>query len=150
MTARAPSRRYVIDASVVVKWVLDDEEHVEQARALRDACLIDGTVEFHAPELLVYELTNAIRKAAYNTRLPQHIAQEALTALLEAPIELHAPDPLAALEIGLRLTVSGYDANYVALADALGVECWSGDERLVRACERPAPYVRSIGEYEAA
>ena len=147
MTAQAPRRLYVIDASVVLKWVLDDEAHVEQARALRDACLIDGTVEFHAPELMVYELTNAIRKAAYNTRLPLHIAEEALTTLLEAPIELHGPDPLTALGIGLRMTVSGYDACYVALADALGVECWSGDERLVRACERPAPYVRSIGDY---
>ena len=41
------------------------------------------------------------------------------------------------------------DGSYVALADELGVECWSGDERLVRASERGAPYVRSIGEYAA-
>ena len=148
MTSEAPVRRYVIDASVVVKWVLDDEQHVPQARALRDACLIDGTVQLHAPELMVYEVTNAIRAAAFNKRLPADIAADALAALLDAPIELHEPDPMTALDIGMRMVVSGYDASYVALAGALGVECWSGDERLVRACERPAPYVRSISEYE--
>jgi len=144
---RSGVRSYVIDASVVVKWVIDDEDHVEQARALRDACLIDGAVEFHAPELIVYELTNAIRTAAVNKRLPRDLASDALAVLLNAPIELHEPDPMTALDVGMRMMVSGYDASYVALSDALGVECWSGDERLVRACERPAPWVRSIGEY---
>ena len=149
MIARTQVRRCVVDASVVLKWVLDDEQHVPQARALRDAGLLDRSVEFHAPVLLVYELTNAIRSAAFNRRIPADIAGEALAALLDAPIELHEPDPLTAFGIALRMMVSGYDASYVALAEALGVECWSGDERLVRACERPAPCVRSIGAYEA-
>lgn len=150
MTSRARVRRYVVDASVVVKWVLDDENHVAQARALRDACLIDGAVELHAPVLFVYELTNAIRSASRRLRLPADLAQEALSNLLEAPVTLHPPAPHDALDIALRLTISGYDASYVALAGELGVECWSGDERLVRASEQGARYVRSIGEYAVA
>ena len=31
--------RVVVDASVSLKWALDDEEHVEQAVALRDAAI---------------------------------------------------------------------------------------------------------------
>ena len=137
MTARRGVRRYVVDASVAVKWLFDDEDHVPQARALR-----------HAPVLFVYEVANAIRSAAWRLRLPADVAEEALATLLEAPIELHAPDPLTALGTGIRMTISAYDASYVALADELGVECWSGDERLVRASERSAPFVRSISEYE--
>ena len=148
MTARRGVRRYVVDASVAVKWLFDDEDHVPQARALRDACLIDGAVELHAPVLFVYEVANAIRSVAWRLRLPADIAEEALATLLEAPIELHAPDPLRALGTGIRMTISAYDASYVALAEHLGVECWSADERLVRASERSAPFVRSISEYE--
>ena len=147
MTTRGPVRRYVIDSSVVLKWVLDDEEHIAEARALRDACLIDGSVEFHAPALLPYELTHAIRNAAVKNRLPEGLAEEALAALLEVPIELHETDTLATLGIALGLTVSGYDARYVLLSGDLGLECWTGDERLVRASARRAPYVRSITEY---
>lgn len=137
----------MIDSSVVLKWVLDDEDHVPQARALRDACLIEGGVEFHAPLLLPYELTHAIRNAAINNRLPEGLVREALAALLEVPIELHETDPLAAFDIALGMTVSGYDACYVALSGDLGLECWTGDEKLVRASARTAPYVRSISEY---
>ena len=140
----------MIDSSVVVKWVLDDEEHITQARALRDACLIEGSVEFHAPALLPYELTHAIRNAAVRNRLPAGLAEEALASLLEVPIELHATDTLTTLGIALRLAVSGYDARYVLLSADLGLECWTGDERLVRASARTAPYVRSISEYPTA
>ena len=150
MTAPRAARPVVVDACVVLKWVLDDEEYIAQARALRDACLVDGEVEFHAPLLLPYELTNAIRSAAANDRLPADIAPDALAILLEAPIELHEPDPRTALDIALRTGASGYDASYVALARRLGVECWSADERLVQRVRHEAPFVHSISEYEGA
>ena len=137
----------MIDSSVVLKWVFDDEDYVPQARALRDACLIEGGVEFHAPALLPYELTHAIRNAAVNNRLPSGLAEEALAALLEVPIELHETDTLTTLGIALRMSISGYDARYVLLSGDLGLECWTSDERLVRASARTAPYVRSISEY---
>lgn len=149
VTARRGARRVVVDASVVLKWVFDDEGYVAQARALRDAGLIDGALEFHAPVLLPYELTNAVRSAVVNDRIPAAVAAEALTILLEAPIELHETDPLAALEIALRIGASGYDASYVALAARLGVECWSADQPLVQAGQRGAPFMRPISEYEA-
>lgn len=134
----------------MLKWVLDDEDHITQARALRDACLIEGAVQFHAPALLPYELTHAIRNATIRNRLPEGLVREALAALLEVPIELHDTDPLAALDIALGMTVSGYDACYVALSGDLGLECWTGDESLVRASARTAPYMRSISEYPTA
>jgi predicted nucleic acid-binding protein len=150
VTARPRPLRCVVDASVVLKWQLDDEDDVPQALALRDACLVDGAVELHAPALLAYELTNAIHAAARRVRLPAALADEALANLLEVGIELHAPDPPAALRRARQLGISGYDAAYVALADELGVELWSADVRLVRAVASLAPHVRAIGEYARA
>ena len=141
--------RCVVDASVVLKWQLDDEDDVEQALALRDASLVDGAVELHAPALLAYELTNAIHAAARRLRLADELAEEALANLLVAGIELHPPDPPATLARARELGISGYDAAYVALADRLGVELWSADLRLVEAAARGAGCVRAIGGYPA-
>ncbi len=147
MTYNVGPRRYVVDASVVLKWQLGDEGDVEQALALRDAFLVDRAVELHAPTLLAYELTSAMRTAERRARVPTEMAGEALENLLATGIELHEPSPIATLQLARRLGISGYDAAYVALAAELGVECWAADERLVRAASRHVAYVRSISEY---
>ena len=147
MTYDAGPRRYVVDASVVLKWQLSDEDDVAQALALRDAFLVDRAVELHAPLLLPYELTSALRTAERRARVPAEMASEALENLLAAGIELHPPKPLATLQFAQRLGIAGYDAAYVALAAELGVECWSADERLVRAASLHVSFVRAISEY---
>ena len=149
MTYHVGPRRYVVDASVVLKWQLGDEDDVEQALALRDAYLVDRAVELHAPMLLAYELTSAMRTAERRARVPPELAGEALDNLLESGIMLHEPTPSETLRLARRLGISGYDAAYVALAADLGVECWSADERLVRAAAEHVGYVRSIREYAA-
>lgn len=133
----------------MLKWQLHDEGDVAQALALRRDALVARTVELHAPVLLAYELTNAIRTTERRMRLDASTAEDALSLLLETGIELHPPDPPAALRLARDLGISGYDAAYVALAAELGVDCWSADERLVRAASRRAPFVRSITAYAA-
>ena len=147
MTYEIGPRRYVVDASVVLKWQFGDEDDVEQALALRDAFLVDHTVELHAPVLLAYELTSAMRTAERRARVPAEMAGEALDNMLEAGIALHEPTPSETLRLARRLGISGYDAAYVALAAELGVECWSADERLVRAASPHVSFVRPISGY---
>ena len=51
----APVRPFVVvDASVSLKWALNDEETISQAVALRDDALA-GRSEMVAPSLWVYE-----------------------------------------------------------------------------------------------
>jgi len=49
----------VPDASVVVKWYAPEQDH-ESARKLRDR-YINGRIELTAPQLLPYEVVNALR-----------------------------------------------------------------------------------------
>jgi len=49
----------VADASVMVKWFVD-EIYSENARKLRDE-YINGTLEIIAPELMPYEVLNALK-----------------------------------------------------------------------------------------
>ena len=146
LPSEGTGRRAVVDASVVLKWQLDDEEQVEQALALRDRYLIEGTLALDAPLLLSYELTNAVRTAERRLRLAPDVASEALANLLAAAPELHPPDPRAALVLARELGISGYDAAYVALAELLGVELWTADRKLQRAAGRDD--VRWIGDLE--
>lgn len=141
------STHAVIDASVVLKWQLDDEEDVDRALALRDDCLLAGAIDLHAPTLLVYELANAIRAASRRARLDEAVEQQALEHLLSAEIELHAPDPARVLATARRHGITGYDAAYVTLASELDVELWTGDLHLRNALDGKQPRVRAIAEY---
>ena len=143
----APRRRLVVDASVVLKWQLDDEEHVQAAIALRDDYLIAGELALDAPALLLYEITNGIHVAARRARLAPAMAEEALANLLACEIELHPPDPGRTLGLARRYGISGYDAAYVALAEQLRAELWTGDRRLHASLQRRLPWSRWIGEY---
>ncbi|MBN1802548.1 MAG: type II toxin-antitoxin system VapC family toxin [Candidatus Lokiarchaeota archaeon] len=52
-------KRVIIDASVVVKWFIE-EEGSEIARTIRDK-FVEGKIEFIVPSLLYFEVLNALK-----------------------------------------------------------------------------------------
>jgi predicted nucleic acid-binding protein len=142
----AARRTVVVDASVVLKWQLDDETHVERAVALRDDHLLNGTIMAVAPTLLWYEVTNAIHDAARRKRLSSRVAENALAYLMACDVVLHVPAPPEILRLAGRMEISGYDAAYVELAERLRVELWTADGPLYRAANALGS-VHWIGDY---
>jgi len=67
LRAFQPHSYLVVDASVSLKWALDDEEAVPQAVALRDAAFRDGA-QMVAPSLWLYEITNGLVTAVRRGR----------------------------------------------------------------------------------
>jgi len=61
--------RVVVDASVSLKWALNDEEYVEQAVALRDAAIFERRFQMFAPSLWLYEIVNGLRVAVRRGRI---------------------------------------------------------------------------------
>ncbi len=137
----------VVDASVVLKWQLEDEEAVAQALALRGDFLLHGRISLAAPSLLVYELTNGMLTATRQGRLPRSLAEEGLRTLLAAGIRLLPVDPLKIFSLSLRWKVSAYDGAYLALAEKLDSQVWTGDRAFYTACRRKGSRVRWIGDY---
>ena len=140
----------VIDASVVIKRLIR-EDHSDRAHALFADTLLAGLTLF-APPLLPSEVTNVLfqrTRRQQNTISPGE-ADGALAMFLTLPIHLEVPPDLYpralhfARASGQRAT---YDCVYVALAEILGVELWTADERLVRSASTVAPWVRWIGDY---
>src|SRR5262249_60782735 len=83
MSAVAASDRtyLVIDASVSLKWALDDEDGVTEAVALRDDA-IAGRFEMVAPSLWLYEITNGLVTAARRGGIAPDIGSRGVAGLL--------------------------------------------------------------------
>ena len=136
----------VVDASVALKWVLQ-EEYTEEALALRDHWQESGESVI-APPIFRSEVTNALHRTVRRGNLTRSDAPDALEILLRVvgitePAGLYSRALVLAGELGLAST---YDALYLALAEAEGCEVWTADLRLVRAVQQRFPQVRSVSE----
>lgn len=143
-------RPVVVDASVVLKWQLDDEEAVAQALALRDDFLLHDRVSFAAPFLLVFELTNGMLTATRQGRLSRDQAEEGLALLLAVGIRLMAVDATRVFSLSMRWKLSAYDGAYLGLAEKLDSEVWTGDRAFYTACRGKGSRVRWVGDYPRA
>jgi predicted nucleic acid-binding protein len=137
----------VVDASVVLKWQLDDENCVSQAIALRDDYFARGAVRVIAPQLLMYEVVNGIATATRRKRLSPDTAYQAMENLVSLNIEFRNVEPLRVLEMALRYNLAAYDAAYLVLAEAESCDLWTGDRAFYQAVRDETHHVRWIGDY---
>ena len=120
----------VLDASVVLKWFVDEEDS-DQALRLREE-FYTGEREIVIPDLLLFEVANALR---YNPSFTAEEIKEAVKTLFDIEIEIITPtySLLAkAIELAESLDVTCYDAAYLALAEELGFEFITADARFYR------------------
>ena len=123
-------RQIVVDASVVVKWFVE-EEYSREARLLRDA-YVNGLIDLIAPSLLPYEVLNALKySGAYGEDELKEIAQT-LDDFQFTLFNLEGDLARKAIEIAMRKGVTIHDASYIALAQILNTEMYTADEKLHR------------------
>lgn len=139
----------VVDASLALKWLFE-EDYSAKAEALAVALTRRGEPMI-APPLLPVEVTNTLRQRIRQGTLTLAQARERLRVFLAyrvwfvAPADLYERSLLLADAQNLRAV---YDAQYLALAEIEGCECWTADQRLLRALATPLPFARFIGDYE--
>lgn len=121
---------YVLDASVILKWFLE-EEYSEVALEFRNK-FISGNYNLALPDLIIYETANALR---YERAFSPNTAFEAVTSLIDLGIDIIVPTPglvKLALGIAYEKKVTAYDAIYIALAHELRYDFVTADEKLYR------------------
>jgi predicted nucleic acid-binding protein len=122
--------RVVIDASVALKWVLDEAES-EAALALRGEDLI-------APALWLAEAANALWRRSRLGEITAHEASARLSELLNAPVASLAMEPYLdrALKLATQTGHPVYDCVYLAVALHHDTHVVTADRRFVSAAGR--------------
>jgi predicted nucleic acid-binding protein len=133
---REEIRKYVLDSSVAVKWFVD-EKGSDKARALKDH-FVNGSVELVAPDLLKYEVANALR---WHPTVPmdQLRVSRAISAIAHYQFLIDPPKDawIRAAELSYSSGVSLYDSIYLGLALALKSKLITADEKLIEAFPPP-------------
>lgn len=117
----------VIDASIAVKWVVEEE-------GTKEALILRRRAKLVAPELLTAECANILWEKCQRDELSKDEAFLAAQLLQAADIEFLPTRLLleAATRIAVELDHPAYDCLYLALASERDCRFVTADERLAR------------------
>ena len=119
----------VIDASVAVKWFLN-EENSDKARLIRSK-LENGNISIIVPELLFLEILNSLR---YNKVKEKNILS-ANKILFDADFEITELSEeiiLKTIENSIKYHITIYDSLYITLAQIHGTFLITADKKLYK------------------
>ena len=121
--------RLVVDASVAVKWLVE-EEHSDAADRL-----LDGNHELFAPRLMASEVGNALWRKVRMGELERSRAGALAAAISEMAVRWTEDEEVGpdAVRLSLSLDRPVYDCVYLALAHRLGATLVTADVRFVNA-----------------
>ena len=145
------NRGWVVDASVVLKWSLRDEEFLEEADALYEAFL-DRVIDLVAPYYARYEIANSLEAARLQGRIDAPSSEQRLRLFFQTDIGAHEDDDALlteAMRFARQHSIALYDALYVALAERLSFAFVTADHRLHQRLASDVQWVHWIGEVPA-
>jgi predicted nucleic acid-binding protein len=117
-----------LDANVILKWFLKEEDS-NKALKLKSE-IIEGELLVILPDLILYEISNALR---YKKGYTPELVGEAIDALLDLDLDIVVPTKDLIREsaiISYERNISIYDAVYVALAKETAYELITADKIL--------------------
>lgn len=139
----ASSTSLVVDASVALGWVIED-----QADAFTDSLLAAlSTRSFWVPVLWTLETVNALAALERRKRLQPERRRALVQALSELPLRVdHQPVALTTLDrIAHEYKLTAYDAAYLELAIRRELPLATRDAALVRAARAARVPVETAG-----
>jgi predicted nucleic acid-binding protein len=134
-----------VDASIIVPIFTQPPERSAAVSAWRR--WHEAGLSPAAPSLLFYEVANVLRRYVHHGLMLPAEADDALTAALGLGVRLFGDPQLhqRALSMANELQLpDAYDAHYLALAEHLGAELWTGDRKLHRAVAQRLSWVRLL------
>jgi predicted nucleic acid-binding protein len=140
---------YCIDASVAIKWVINDEPFCAEACALlRNAELIG--IQLIAPPIFTSEVDSIVRKHVFYSRMSSSEAHKAYSIFDLIPVKIMDSFSIRQLarEIAEKFNQrSVYDSTYAALAELRNCEFWTADKVFYNAVKTTLRYVQYLPDY---
>ena len=123
----------VLDASAAIDWLLQTSagQHIDKR-------IYSHNESLHAPHLLDLEVTQVLRRLAFQAVISAHRADEAVRDLLDLRITRYPHDVLLPRIWQHRHNFSAYDAAYIVLAEKLRATLVTRDRRLASASSHAA------------
>ena len=121
--------RFVVDASVAVKWLIAEED-----ADIADRLAASGQ-ELHAPRLMASEAANVLWRKARLGEIARAEAGAAMALLTDMPVRWNDDETVGADAVRLALALDHpvYDCVYLALAHRIGATVVTEDRRFVTA-----------------
>lgn len=139
-------RRYITDASVVLKWFSNTGENdLEKAFELRED-FSRRKIDIYAPELLIYEIANVLR---YKKDLHEKIVHKAISSIYDMDILLPVNLRIMTTAVALarKYSVTVYDSTYLSFAQIAGCHLITADKKLYQKLKN-LPGIIFISEYD--
>ena len=134
----------VVDASVAIKWALEEQGSEAARRLLIDELLV-------APDFLIVECANILWTATRRGRTTPERAAAALAGMQALPVQLlSTPDYVnSAQALAFELSHPVYDCLYLAVELARRNALVTADRAFVEAVQRHGIYAHAVRLLEA-
>jgi predicted nucleic acid-binding protein len=141
----------VLDASFVLKWVLNEPDSSKALALLTE--WVGEEVVMLAPALLAYEAANALYQHVRSGKFSADAAKQSLTDVILKGLTFDFSSDLAlsmrAIELAGQYNLSAtYDPHYLALAEREGCEFWTADLKMWNVIRGKIDWVHWIGDEE--
>lgn len=135
----------IVDSSVLFSAFFPDEVQPQAQALIREHVARQQPLK--APDLLPYELTNAVWQAERRGRISRQQADQILDSMHGLEIEILPVRWAESLPLARQFERSAYDAAYLTLAERLGEKLITGDLRLYNAVKGKLDWVLWVGDY---
>lgn len=131
MATNINHKQYVIDSSVIISYLMVDE----QIKPEHEAIILNHLhhqITLNAPLLLPFEIGNSIKSAILTKRITAAQGKELYTEFFNLEISLKPINYLTNLALSTIYNISFYDAAYLCLANKLKSPLLTLDKKLAK------------------
>jgi len=121
-------KNIVIDASVIVKWFIDEKDS-DKAEIIKEQ-FINEEINLIIPSLLYYEVLNALKYSKLFKLDELNLVGESIENYGFNAVVIKNEIREKMVEIAINNDISIYDASYIALAEKFNTQLITADEKI--------------------